>query len=74
MPERIKKITDVESMEVIVPAEPTANTITHENSSTTNVRSAVATSESVFRIPHFASIAVSPAKKADKHAAISHIK
>ena len=63
----------MKSIETMVPAEPAANTVIHENNSTTNVRSAVATSESVFRIPHFASIAVSPAKKADKHAVISHI-
>ena len=35
----------------------------HENNSTTTVRIAVATSESVFLIPHFAKTAVIPVKK-----------
>ena len=45
--------------------DPTMPTIPQENSSTTMVRTAVATVESVFRIPHFARIEVMPAKKAE---------
>ena len=41
---------------------PVIRTISQENISTTTVRMAVATSESVFCIPHFARIAVIPAK------------
>ena len=37
------------------------------------VRMAVATSESVFEIPHFASMEVIPAKKAEPIAYIIHI-
>ena len=59
---------------MIVSADPATKTIIHENSSTTIVRNAVATSESVFLIPHFARIAVTPAKSADNTAIISHIK
>ena len=53
-----------------VDCEPTTKTIKHENTSTTIVRSAVARSESVFLIPHLASIEVSPAKAAESMAAI----
>ena len=42
--------------------------MTQENSSTTMVRIAVATLESVFRMPHFARMDVTPAKKADANA------
>jgi hypothetical protein len=42
---------------------PVTNTISHANIRTTIVRIAVATFEFVFRIPHFARIAVIPAKK-----------
>lgn len=42
--------------------------------STAMVRSAVATVESVLRIPHFARIEVNPAKNADPAANTSHIK
>ena len=45
--------------------DPTIQTMPQENSSTTMVRTAVATLESVFRIPHFANIEVSPAKNAE---------
>ena len=45
----------------------------YENISTTIVRSAVATSESVFLIPHFANIAVRPANNADNAAIINHM-
>ena len=53
--------------------EPTTNTIAHEKNSTTTVRKAVARSEGTLRIPHFAKIAVTPAKSADKNARHSHI-
>jgi hypothetical protein len=53
--------------------EPTINTIIHENARTTIVLSAVAKSESVFLIPHFARIDVSPAKNAENIAEINHI-
>ena len=48
-------------------------TMTHENSNTTIVRSAVATSESVFLMPHLARMAVSPANTAESTAINSHI-
>ena len=57
----------------IEPAEPEMNTIIHENTSTTAVRMAVATSESVLRMPHLARIAVRAAKTAENTAAVSHI-
>ena len=47
---------------------PTTNTIIHEKTRTTIVRIAVATSESVWRIPHFARIDVSPANSAEPNA------
>ena len=53
-------------MSVIVPAEPTTNTIIQEKINTTIVLMAVATSESVFFIPHFARIDVKPANIAEK--------
>ena len=52
----------------MVDCEPTINTIIHEKKSTTIVLIAVATVESVFLIPHFARIEVTPAKIADKTA------
>ena len=60
-------------MEAIWDWEPIRNTITQENRSTTTVRRAVATVESVFWIPIFAKIEVSPAKKAEQTAYKSHI-
>ena len=57
----------------MVGADPTKKTISHEKTKTTTVRSAVATSESVFLMPHLAKIAVKPANTADKTAANSHI-
>ena len=57
----------------MVSAEPTISTIIHENSNTTTVLSAVATSESVSLIPHFARIEVIPAKNAESTAIISHM-
>ena len=49
------------------------STIIHENTKTTIVLIAVATFESVSRIPHFAKIDVKPAKIADKNAKSNHI-
>ena len=52
---------------------PATATISQEKNRTTAVRIAVATSESVFRIPHFARIAVIPAKKEEPTAKRIHI-
>ena len=52
---------------------PTTNTMIQEKISTITVRIAVATFESVFRIPHFASIDVSPANMAEPNAYKIHI-
>lgn len=49
----------------MVGPKPTIHTISHEKSSTTMVRMAVAASESVFRMLHLARIAVSPANSAE---------
>lgn len=49
----------------MVGPKPTIHTISHEKSSTTMVRMAVAASESVFRMPHLTRIAVSPANSAE---------
>ena len=57
----------------MVSADPTTNTMTQANSNTTTVLRAVATSESVFLIPHFARIDVIPAKNADRTAITIHI-
>ena len=54
--------------------DPTIAVMSHANTKTTIVRSAVAISESVSLSPHFASIEVSPAKTADPTAAINHIR
>ena len=56
---------------VIVFADPTMNTMIHEKIKTTMVRSAVATSESVFLMPHLANTEVRPAKTADNTAMTS---
>ena len=50
-------------MEVIWSKEPDMSTMIHEKIRTTTVRTAVATAESVFLIPHFARIDVTPGKK-----------
>ena len=49
------------------------NTISQEKASTTIVRTAVATVESVLRMPHLASMAVAPAKTAEPKANMIHI-
>ena len=53
---------------------PVRNTIPQEKASTITVRIAVATVESVRRMPHFAKTAVSPAKNAEANAKSIHIK
>ena len=60
-------------IEVIPCPDPVIHTMIHENNSTITVRIAVATSESVFLIPHFARIAVIPAKKEEPIAYKIHI-
>ena len=72
-PDKIRNSSDFADIAEMVSADPTIKTITHAKSSTTMVRIAVATSESVFLIPHFARMDVIPAKKADRIAMISHI-
>ena len=52
---------------------PVTTTIIHAKISTTIVLIAVATSESVLLIPHFARIEVIPAKKAEPTAKPNHI-
>lgn len=64
-PERIRKIHVLALRGVMVGPEPTIHTISHEKSSSTMVRMAVAASESVFRIPHLERIAVSPVNSAE---------
>lgn len=64
-PERIKNNNVFPVTDEICSPDPTIHTIIQENRRTTIVRTAVATFESVFRIPLLAKIEVSPAKKAD---------
>ena len=72
-PERIRKI-QVFALSFVIPnPEPTIPTMSQEKSSTTMVRMAVAASEAVFLMPHFARIAVSPAKSAEPQAYTIHI-
>ena len=52
---------------------PATNTITQDMTSTTPVRMAVATVESVLRMPHLAKMEVRPANSADPTANISHM-
>ena len=68
IPESTKNIHVFAEISPIVCAEPTISTISHEKASTMIVRTAVAASESVFLIPHFARIAVIPAKNAEPNA------
>jgi len=72
-PERIRNVSDFASIFLIVQTEPARTVISQENKITIMVLSAVATSESVFLIPHFARTDVSPAKKADNTAAVNHM-
>ena len=60
-------------MAVMVGMDPAADATAQEKNSTIMVRSAVAISESVSFIPHFASMAVIPAKNEENSAAVIHI-
>jgi len=60
-------------MSAIRPKEPATPTMVQAKTTTTTVRTAVATSESVLRIPHLASIDVKPARRAEARANTSHI-
>ena len=57
----------------MAPSGPTHAATTHARTSTTQVRTAVATSESVVWTPSLPRIATSPANSAEPHAAITHI-
>ena len=57
----------------IDPAEPTMKTMSQENAKTMIVRIAVATVESIVRMPHLARIDVKPEKKAEPTANAIHI-
>lgn len=72
-PDKIRNKKVLPLIDLIPAPAPVIPTISQENASTTTVRIAVATSESVFRIPHFARIAVIPAKKEDPTAYNIHI-
>lgn len=73
MPERIRKTHVFAESALIWGADPARNTISQEKTRTTTVRTAVATVESVFRMPHFARIAVIPEKNAEPTAYKTHI-
>ena len=60
-------------MDAISAYAPVINTMSHAITSTTDVLTAVATSELVFLMPHLESIAVTPAKNAENIAATIHI-
>ena len=72
-PDSTRNTSVFASMTVIADCDPTTNTMIHENNSTMIVRMAVATLESVFLMPHFARIDVTPAKNADRNANRIHI-
>ena len=72
-PERIRKIQVLAEMLPIPSREPTISTMKKDMRRTTIVRRAVATVESVFRMPHLARIEVTPAKRADKSAKSTHM-
>ena len=73
IPDKTRKIHVFPLKEPIVPMDPVISTMIQEKINTTIVRMAVAASESVFRIPHFARIDVSPAKTAEPNANTIHI-
>ena len=73
MPDRMRKTHVFVLSPVMVGADPTIQTISHEKISTTIVRIAVAASESVFLIPHFARTEVRPANSAEPNAKSIHI-
>ena len=56
----------------MVPMDPEMPAIAQAKTSTTQVRMAVATSESVCLMPHLAKMDVMPAKNADANAATTH--
>ena len=72
-PDRTRNNNVFPSTFLIPDQVPVTRTISQENRSTTTVRIAVATSESVFLIPHFARIAVIPAKNEEPTAKSTHI-
>lgn len=72
-PERIRKNRVLIPISVAVSREPAINTMNQEKNNTIVVRRAVAISESVFFMPHFARTAVRPAKRAEKTAIMIHI-
>lgn len=61
-------------MELMVGMDPTIPAMSQAKRSTTIVRTAVATSESVWRMPHFARMDVMPAKRAEPQAARIHMR
>ena len=73
MPDKTRNNNDFSLISEIPDNVPVKRTRIHEKTKTTIVRMAVATSESVFKIPHFASIEVIPAKKAEPVAYKIHI-
>ncbi len=68
-PESARNNHDLGAMEAICPKEPATPTMTQVNTTTTQVRSAVATSESVVLMPHLASTDTMPANSAEAKAA-----
>jgi hypothetical protein len=72
-PDNIKNSSEYPLTVGKVDCDPTMNTINHANASTTMVRIAVATVESVFLIPLFAKIDVNPANSAEPNANGIHI-
>ena len=73
IPDKIKNIHVLLLNELIVPMDPVISIMIQEKTNTTIVRMAVAASESIFRIPHFARIDVNPAKTAEPNANKIHI-
>ena len=71
-PERMRKISVLLLRPVRSVCTPAMKTMTQEKIRTTQVRSAVATLESVFLIPHLAKTAVIPANRADAKANTIH--
>ncbi|MPN41148.1 hypothetical protein SDC9_188690 [bioreactor metagenome] len=67
-PESARNTSVFVSTAASVACEPARNTIAQANMSTTIVRIAVASDESVLRIPALTSIAVTPAKSAEPNA------
>ena len=65
MPDKARSTSVSALKEDSCACDPATNTITQEKIRTTIVRTAVATVESVCRIPHLARIEVIPAKKAE---------